>query len=131
MSHTILVVDDESDVRTMLQQLLILHGYRVLEASDGIEALQILKGEAVSVLLTDVFMWRMDGIELLRQLRKNPKKSPPGIVAMTGVAHLGDSTTAALVATLGAHAVLIKPFSTQQLLDALAAAGAKVGQPIE
>ena len=121
MSRKVLVVDDETDFRTSVRDLLGLHGYQVAEASNGLEALRVLAKERVAILMTDLFMPRMDGIELLRHVRKS-REPLPGIIAVTGATHLGRQTTVAAASLLGAHVVLIKPFTSDQLLSAIAAA---------
>ncbi|MBI4499677.1 MAG: response regulator [Gemmatimonadetes bacterium] len=126
MSKTVLVVDDEADFRSAVRDLLGLHGFQVAEASNGVEALRVLAQERVAILMTDLFMPRMDGIELLRQVRKN-REHLPGIIAVTGETHLGKQTTVAAASLLGAHVVLIKPFTTDQLLGAIAVATKAAG----
>jgi CheY-like chemotaxis protein len=113
MTKTVLVVDDDADFRSAIRQVLELHDYRVLEAADGIEALQTLAEERVEVLVTDLFMLRMDGLELLRRIGDSRRK--PGIIAVTGVPIGVDAAT-----RLGADVVLIKPMMAGQLLTAVA-----------
>ena len=66
MSHHILIVDDEPDVRLVLQDLFTSRGYQVSEAADGKEALKLLETEAPDLILSDYRMPEMDGIELLK-----------------------------------------------------------------
>jgi CheY-like chemotaxis protein len=117
----VLLVDDDPDFCLVMSQLLRLCGFRVAIAADGIEALDLLAKQPVSVMMTDLFMPRMDGIELLRNLQHRGGPSP-AIIAVTGNLHAGRSTTAAAAGLLGAQAVLIKPFSKHQLLNAIAVA---------
>ena len=126
MTDTVLVVDDEVDFRVSMRELLRLLGYQVSEAANGLEALRVLANEKVSILLTDLFMPRMDGIELLRHVRKSGDQVP-GIIAVTGEIHLGRQTTVAAASLLGAHVVLIKPFTKDQLLGAISVATKAVG----
>ena len=126
MTDTILVVDDEVDFRVSMRELLQLLGYQVSEAANGFEALKVLANEKVSILLTDLFMPRMDGIELLRHVRKS-NEPVPGIIAVTGEIHLGRQTTVAAASLLGAHVVLIKPFTKDQLVGALSVATRAAG----
>jgi len=70
--ETILVVEDTEEVRRMICQILMQHGYKVLEASDGVEALKVY-GANIHLVLTDVVMPKMNGRELAEQLRRiNP-----------------------------------------------------------
>ncbi|MBI4502729.1 MAG: response regulator [Gemmatimonadetes bacterium] len=118
---TVLVVDDEHDVRFSLRQLLEFYGYRVIEAANGAEALELLALKPVSFVITDLHMPRMNGIEFLRQVRtRSPAR--PRTVAMSGVLHMSQAAPAAAASILGADAVLDKPFTRHQLLQALAMA---------
>src|SRR5438874_2364903 len=67
--RTVLVVDDERDVRLSIRLLLEFYGYRVLEAPNGAEALELLAHNPVSFVITDLSMPRMNGIEFLREVR--------------------------------------------------------------
>src|SRR6185436_1570777 len=114
-SPTVLVVDDEPDTRLMLRALLEFYGYDVVEAGDGTEALRHLTSRPVFALLTDLYMPGMDGIQLLRQIG-NDRTRAKRVVAMSGVLHRGQASSAAAASLLGADAVLDKPFSRHQLL---------------
>src|SRR5438270_275573 len=65
-----LVADDEQRLRQVLMQVMRMDGFHCLEAADGVEALEQLKRHPVSLLLTDLKMPRMDGLELLRVVRE-------------------------------------------------------------
>jgi len=114
---TVLVVDDVPDTRLMIRELLEWYGYRVVEAGDGSEALKVMKRERVAVLITDLYMPEMDGIQLLHQLRT--QKTSCRVVAMSGIYHLGHPSTTATAGLLGADAVLNKPFTKLELFTAL------------
>ena len=117
--QSVLVVDDDPDVRTMLRQILEQDGYSVREASDGVEALAVLETEQIGVLITDLYMPRMDGFELLRRVRSGALV--PRLVAMSGVVdfHTKPSESEAAV-LLSTHAILDKPFTRRQLMSAVA-----------
>ena len=115
---TVLVVDDNPDFRLGVRHVLEALGYGVFEARDGDEALRLLRSNQITVLVVDVFMERMSGIELLRQLRAQ-RGARPRIVLVTGATHLGDDFAGTMGTLFDADAVLIKPFTTVQLLGAL------------
>ncbi|MDH3354389.1 MAG: bacteriohemerythrin, partial [Chromatiales bacterium] len=69
--ETILVVDDEESIRQLSEELLKVHGYRVLCAENGDKALNILKSESVDLLLSDIIMPGMDGYQLAEEVSKN------------------------------------------------------------
>ena len=67
--HSVLVVDDDPVVRTLMVRTLSEKGYRALQASDGIEALELLAADPeIEVVVTDIVMPRMNGVELAQQL---------------------------------------------------------------
>jgi CheY-like chemotaxis protein len=84
--ETILVVEDTDDIRRMICQILLQHGYRVLEASNGQEALEVCNsyGDPIHLLLTDVLMPRMDGGELAEHVRRMNPRLP--MIFMSGYA---------------------------------------------
>ncbi|MBN1236855.1 MAG: response regulator [Gammaproteobacteria bacterium] len=68
---TILVVDDEADIALTLQAFVELHGFRVVVAYDGVEALQKALSDPPDLIVTDVTMPRMNGLELVEKLRES------------------------------------------------------------
>ncbi len=69
-ASTILIVDDESDIREMLSRHFTFEGFNVLKADDGIEALEVLKLYKVDIIITDIIMPRMTGVQLLEIVHK-------------------------------------------------------------
>jgi len=116
-SMIVLVIDDEATVLEIVRRMLEVAGHTVLEAGEGRQALEILDREAVDVVLTDVYMPNLDGIELIRHLRK--KKTVPRIVAMSGQDASGPASVLELARRLGAAAILQKPFTNNELLAAV------------
>ncbi|GAA6616625.1 ATP-binding protein [Scytonema sp. NUACC26] len=109
----ILLVDDNTDMRSYVRRLLLSQGYEVETASDGIAALATIGKEIPDLVLTDVMMPHLDGFGLLRELRATPITREVPIVLLS--ARAGEE---ACVEGLGAGAddYLIKPFSTRELL---------------
>jgi len=113
----ILVVDDDSDVRFVVCELLRTGGYDVLEAADGSSALGLVAEREVDVVLSDIKMPDLDGIELLRTLREREQDVP--VLLMTG----GPSVETAIQAVeLGALRYLVKPIDADGLRSAVEAA---------
>jgi two-component system cell cycle sensor histidine kinase/response regulator CckA len=112
---TILLVEDEAMVRTVAERALARHGYKVLTANNGEEALERLEeaGEQVALLISDVVMPLMDGPTMVREVRKTYPDMP--ILFMSGYAEeqLRKSIDIANVAFLP------KPFSVQELAEAV------------
>ena len=106
----VLVVDDEGANRYSVSKTLQRVGYIVSEAATGEEALEIMERQTFDVVLTDIRMPGLDGVELLRRIKE---ESPDVIVIlMTAYASLG---TAVEALRLGAHDYLIKPSSSQDI----------------
>ncbi|HEY0544831.1 MAG TPA: sigma-54 dependent transcriptional regulator [Pyrinomonadaceae bacterium] len=109
----ILVAEDEANLRLVIQKELQRLGYRVQVAPDGEAALRLLEESNVDVLLCDINMPRMDGMELLRRVRE--RANPPEAIMLTGHATV---ETAIEAMKLGAYDYLSKPYHITEL-DAL------------
>lgn len=108
---TVLVVDDEGEIRASLRGVLSDEGLRVLEAEDGRRALNLVRRERPELVLLDVWMPEVDGIELLRSLQEEPDR--PQVIMISG--H-GNIETAVQATKLGAFDFIEKPFSIDALL---------------
>ena len=109
--HRILVVDDEEVMRESLQYTLDIEGFTVITAASGKEALKKLHEEDIEVLLADLKMPGMDGIELVRRVKRDHPKLP--IILMTA---FGTVSSAVEAMRDGADDYLPKPFETDLLL---------------
>ena len=108
--HKILVVDDEKSVRMLMHELLAKEEYAVIEAVNGREAVELARRENPDVILMDIKMPVMDGIEACRRLRKDEKTKYIPILAVTAV---GQSKMEAIAA--GVDDFVQKPFDTEEL----------------
>lgn len=73
--YSILIADDEPEIRELLRLYLEKDGYRVLESQNGIETLELLKKELVDLLVLDIMMPELDGFSVLRKVRKEKRRS--------------------------------------------------------
>lgn len=114
----ILLIEDEAAVRQVMCHMLESGGYAVVEAEHGAAGLQQLQTQVVDLVITDLFMPEKEGLETIRELRK----LDPGvkILAISGGGRSGNMFFLANATRFGAHRTLAKPFSRQQLLDAVA-----------
>ena len=112
---TIVIIDDEEQIRLFLQVALREAGYRVLTAENGKHGLRLLEHQEADVVLVDIFMPEMDGLELIPLIRKIRPASK--IIAISGGSSERDYLDSAMY--LGAHGTLKKPFSPQALLNAV------------
>ena len=106
--ETILIVDDEKNYPTILGEVIKEEGYTPITASSSLEALDILKNEYIDLVLTDVKMPGMDGIELLKQIKKINPDLP--VIVMT--AH-GSVEKAVIAMEKGAYTFILKPFNNE------------------
>ncbi len=109
MTHTIMVVDDQSSVRQLIQEYLTEQGFKVLTATDGQNALYTARHEQPDLILLDIMMPKMDGYQFLQQYRKE-RQTP--IIIITA---REEETDAVLGLDLGADDYVIKPFRMREL----------------
>jgi two-component system, chemotaxis family, chemotaxis protein CheY len=109
---SILVVDDDIGLRVMFQTLLREEGYGVLEASNGQEALDLLKTEKPNLIVLDLMMPVMNGWQFLEEIEKHPELDATPIILLSASREL--TTTARLNKI---RAFLPKPFDIDTLLD--------------
>jgi DNA-binding NtrC family response regulator len=117
----LLVVDDEKNLRLVVQRELSRQDHEVEVASDGEEAWDMLDAQDFDVLLCDINMPRLDGIELLRRVREK-SANPPEVIMLTGQ---GTVETAIEAMKLGAYDYLTKPYRIKELSALVNAAAEK------
>ena len=105
---TILVVDDEPDLRHLLRIFFERAGHEVVVAGQGLAALEAAHRTPPDLVVTDIMMPVMDGVELIRRLRSDPVTARIPILAVTGDPHLASA----------ADTVISKPYRRDQLLAA-------------
>jgi len=119
MPLDVLVVDDSAAIRKILQRVLVqteLPLGTILEAGDGLEAIERLKANNIGLVLSDINMPNMDGIELLSQMRQNPQwKSIPVVMITTE----GSQQKVLEAVDLGASGYVRKPFTADQIKEKL------------
>jgi CheY-like chemotaxis protein len=108
----ILIVDDERNIRLFMAENLKVRGYDVMEARDGVEALHALQSEHIALVITDLVMPNMDGLELITRLKQDYADIP--IVVVSASAEISSLNCAR---ELSVDAVLTKPFAPQKLLQ--------------
>lgn len=115
MKPTILVMDDDETMRELLYLYLADEGYRVLLAEDAIAAGHFLVDERIDLLLADIEMPFMDGLDLVRAMRKDPAVRDTPVVFITSHAEYEPVGRA-----LGAVAYLRKPVRRDELVNTVA-----------
>ena len=113
MAKTIMTVDDSASVRQMVKFALRDCGYDLLEAVDGMDALSKLTGGRIHMLITDMHMPNMDGIELIRSVRSKPGYRFIPIIMLTTESHASKKMEGKKA---GATGWIVKPFKPKQLI---------------
>jgi two-component system, chemotaxis family, chemotaxis protein CheY len=112
MSKKIMTVDDSASIRQMVSFTLKQHGYEVIEAVNGTEALRKLKQKKIDMLITDINMPETDGISLIKMVRDDPSyRFIPIIILTTG----SQTEKKEEAKAAGATGWLVKPFRPDQL----------------
>ena len=114
MSKFVLVIDDSESVRELVALTIESAGYKVLKAIDGQDALRFFNDYDINLVLTDLHMPNVDGIQLTKDIRNlNSHRTTPIIVITTELSALKKEEAK----LAGATAWIIKPFNQQKLLD--------------
>ncbi|OWY39166.1 two-component system response regulator [Xenophilus sp. AP218F] len=116
MTKTILIVDDSISLRQVVRMTLAGAGYDVLEAGNGQEALEVLDGRKIHLIVSDVNMPQMDGIELLKNIKQHPHYKFTPVIMLTTESS-DDKKREGKEA--GARAWVVKPFQPPVLLSAV------------
>jgi len=113
MSSRVLIVEDEPDIRELVVHHLKRDGFQVSAASSGEEALRLVRATPPDLVLLDLMMPIMDGLEVCRRLRQDPATVSLPIVMLTAK---GDELDRVVGLELGADDYIVKPFSPKELL---------------
>ena len=116
MSKTIMIVDDSSSLRTVVGLALKRAGYEVLEAEDGQDAMTKLDGRKLNLIVSDVNMPSMDGIQFVTQVKAHPRYKFTPVIMLTTE---GQDAKKEQGRAAGAKAWITKPFNPPVLLDAV------------
>ncbi len=116
MTKTVLTVDDSRTMRDMLHLALSQAGYRVLQAVDGVDGLQMLDGEPPDIIVTDINMPRLDGFGFIEGVRRDSRYRATPILVLTTES---DTEKKQRARQAGATGWIVKPFDPNKLVDAL------------
>jgi two-component system, OmpR family, alkaline phosphatase synthesis response regulator PhoP len=113
MSHEkILIVEDEEEIRELVAYNLVKQGYRVIPAETGEEGLRLVRSEVPDLIVLDLMLPGVDGLEVCRTLKRNPETEAIPLVMLTAKGEESDIVTGL---ELGADDYLTKPFSPRVL----------------
>jgi CheY-like chemotaxis protein len=111
----ILIVDDYQQIRSAVRQILAKDGHEIWDVPDGVQALDLLEIITFDLVLMDVYMAAVDGMELLRRIQQRGHRAP--VVAMSGGGFASREEVLAMAKACGAVAILAKPFTPKQLRE--------------
>jgi DNA-binding response OmpR family regulator len=117
MPHRICLVEDDRPLRTVLARFLTQSGYEVVQAEHGRQALQVMELRPADLVITDMIMPEMDGVETIVALRREYPKVK--IIAMSGGGLRSAEQYLQLAQMLGAQKTFSKPIIPQELLDTI------------
>lgn len=126
MKQKILVVDDEQSIVTLLKYNLEKSGFDVTTVMNGVEAFEVAKQEAFDLIILDLMLPELDGIEICKQLRQNKVTTP--IIMLTAK---DDEFDKVLGLELGADDYMTKPFSTREVVARIRAVIRRIAQNSE
>ncbi|MCX7307031.1 MAG: response regulator [Afipia sp.] len=113
MSKRILTIDDSKTIRDMLGMTLVDAGFEVIQAVDGREGVEVMDRETVDLVITDINMPRMNGYEVVRDLRSRPELKGLPILVLTTES---DTDKKNLAREAGATGWMVKPFDPDRLV---------------
>jgi DNA-binding response OmpR family regulator len=109
---TVLIIEDEADIRQFASRVLELEGYRVFEAGDGHTGLELLRENRVSLVLLDLRLPGPDGWWVLRTIKQSPELAPIPVIVLTAIA---EPVQRKKTLSMGAVKYLVKPLSAGSL----------------
>ena len=117
MAKTILIVEDDAKNLTLLRDVLQVSGYSTIEATDGKQAIELARAKKPGLILMDIQMPEMDGLEATRILKADATTSNIPVLTLTSYAMKGDEER---ILQAGCDGYLAKPFDIQELLKTVA-----------
>jgi two-component system chemotaxis response regulator CheY len=113
MKKVILIADDSASIRKFVSFALAENGYEIISAGDGMEALEKLPEKKVNLIITDLNMPNVDGLELIKSIRSSPEYRDIPIIILSS---LGSMEEIEKGLNYGANSYLVKPFNPKKIL---------------
>ena len=126
MKKSVLIVEDEEDIRELVSYHLLKEGYQVASVASGEEALAVVEGQRPDLVLLDVMLPGMDGMTVCQKLRSDPKTADVAVMMLTAKSEEGDIIRGL---NLGASDYVTKPFSPKVLLARVRATLRRAASP--
>lgn len=113
----LLIIDDESQIRSMLRQMLEQEGYDVIEASNGEEGIKLYREKPADLVITDILMPVKEGFTTIMELKRDYPEVR--IIAISGGRRIGPEEYLKIAKKFGAIRMINKPFNKEELLNAI------------
>ena len=118
MTETVLIIDDDVEIRESLSELLWLHGFEAIEAPHGEYGLKMLEGRQVDILVTDLMMPHKDGVETITEVKRRwPDLKIVAISGKISASPMGSAADSSSPSGIQVEGMLAKPFSGRTLVD--------------
>ncbi len=115
--HTILIIDDDAQIRSMLKKMVKREGYQVITAKDGKEGVRIFESAAIDLVITDLIMPEQEGIETIIALKQ--KNTQVKIIAISGDGKVNSISYLDMATKLGAQRAFTKPVDRKELIASI------------
>jgi len=109
----ILIIEDDSDIRSLMKQIVELVGHEIVEAVDGNDGMEKLEESTIDLVISDIFMPDKEGLSVIQDIRKTNKSIPVIAVSAGGKYYLDSALD------FGANKALAKPFEPEELINAV------------
>ena len=114
----VLIIEDESEIRSNIADILTLEGFEAVEAADGLIGLELAQSQSPDLILCDLLMPGLDGFQVLERLSTMPKVSTIPVILVTAMSSRANCLRGL---SLGAKAIVSKPFTCASLIQAIEA----------
>lgn len=128
MSKKILLIEDDKDILNLVKHYLEKEGYRTFEATDGVKGLDVLKKDKTDLVVLDVMLPELNGIDVLKRIKGDAKTANIPVIMLTAK---GEETDKIVGLELGADDYITKPFSPKELVARIKALLRRIEKPVE
>jgi len=117
LKKRILIIDDETEIRSILSRILTQAGFDVLATANGDEGTRVCRQQSIDMVIVDMIMPEKDGLETLMEIRRNSPKAR--IIAISGAPRTKVMDSLSVALKVGAVATLAKPFTPKEFLSSV------------
>jgi len=112
----ILICDDEQGIRTVLKRYSEFEGHEVMEAADGMEAVEVCRNQQFDIIIMDIMMPRLDGFSAVKEIRQLSDSKTPAVVPVIMLSAKGEEYDKVVAFEIGVDDYVVKPFSSKEIM---------------